>query len=250
MGRLDEKVALVTGGSRGFGRAICLAFAHEGARVAINYLQAAREAGEVRDRIARAGGQAGLYQADVADEAAVERMVKAVAGDFGRIDVLVNNSGVLVREMFGRIPVEGWRRMLAVNIDGVLYCTHHVLAVMKANRWGRIINITSQLERVGGPRFAVYSATKGAVHSFTRALAQEVGAFNITVNNIAPGGIVTDMNRSFYTPEVMQRRAGELPVRHLGTPEDVAAAAVFFAMEEANYLTGQTLYAAGGAVMH
>jgi len=249
VGRLDGKVALVTGGSRGFGRATCLAFAREGARVAINYVQAAREAAEVRDLIARTGTKGAVYQADVADEAAVERMVKAVVADFGRIDILVNNSGILVREMFGQIPVEAWRRMLAVNIDGVLYCTHHVLPVMKANRWGRIINLTSQLERVGGPRFAVYSATKGAVHSFTKALAQELGEFNITVNNIAPGGIVTDMNRPFFTPEFMQRRAGELPVRHLGAPEDVATAAVFFATEEANYFTGQTLYAAGGAVM-
>jgi len=189
-------------------------------------------------------------QADVAHEDQVRAMIARVLARFGRLDVLVNNAGVMTRGPFLDVPVPDYGAMFAVNVTGTLLCTQHALRPMLAARYGRIINLSSQLARTSvGAGFAAYAATKGAIEAFTRAMAHEVGPHGVTVNAIAPGGIDTDMSRAVMTPEYRARRLGELPVRHFGGVEDVAYCAVFLATEEAHYLTGQVLQPNGGWVM-
>jgi 3-oxoacyl-[acyl-carrier protein] reductase len=251
VGRLDRRVAVVTGSSRGFGRAIALAFAEEGADVVVNYREQGRAAADTVATIEKLGRQAFAVKADVASESDAAALTEATVARFGRIDVLVNNAGVMDRGLFAEVAVGTYARMLATNVTGTLACTRAVLPVMIERRYGRVINLSSQLARagVGTGGFAAYAATKGAIEAFTRALAHEVGEHGITVNAIAPGGIDTDMSRAVMTPEYRARRARELPVRHLGTLEDVAHCALFLADEASGYLTGQVLQPNGGWVM-
>ncbi len=250
--KLEGRVALVTGASRGFGRAIALACARAGADVAVNYLTSAAPAAEVAREIEKHGRRALAIRADVSREDEVQFMVGTVLREFRRIDVLVNNAGVLVHGPFREIPAARYAGMLAVNVTGTMLCTYHVLPAMIERRHGRIINLSSQLAQrsvssTGG--FAGYAATKGAIESFTRAMAAEVGQHGITVNAIAPGGIETEMSRNVMTPEYRARRLAELPLRRFGSVEDVAYCAVFLAADEAGYLTGQILHPSGGWVM-
>jgi len=249
-GRLDGRVALVTGASRGFGRAIALAFAKEGARVAVNYLSSQREANEVVAESGRLGAEAFAIHGDVAQEADARSLVAATVYRFGRLDILVNNAGIMVRGPLLEVPADAYRRMLDINVTGTIQCTRYALPPMIERRHGRIINLSTQLAQraVGGGGFAAYAATKGAVESLTRALASEVGCHGITVNAIAPGGIETDMSRDVMTPEYRARRLAELPLRRFGSVEDVAYCAVVLAADEAGYLTGQILHPSGGWV--
>jgi 3-oxoacyl-[acyl-carrier protein] reductase len=249
-GRLAGRVALVTGASRGFGRAIALAFAGEGARVAVNYLSSQREADEVVAQSGRLGAEAFAIRGDVAQEADARALVAATMDRFGHMDILVNNAGIMVRGPLLEVPADAYRRMLDINLTGTIQCTRHALPVMIERRHGRVINLSTQLAQraVGGGGFAVYAATKGAVESLTRALASEVGCHGITVNAIAPGGIETDMSRDVMTPEYRARRLAELPLRRFGSVEDVAYCAVILAADEAGYLTGQILHPSGGWV--
>jgi 3-oxoacyl-[acyl-carrier protein] reductase len=249
-GRLAGRVALVTGASRGFGRAIALAFAGEGARVAVNYLSSQREADEVVAQSGRLGAEAFAIRGDVAQEADARALVAATIDRFGHMDILVNNAGIMVRGPLLEVPADAYRRMLDINLTGTIQCTRHALPVMIERRHGRVINLSTQLAQraVGGGGFAAYAATKGAVESLTRALASEVGCHGITVNAIAPGGIETDMSRDVMTPEYRARRLAELPLRRFGTVEDVAYCAVILAADEAGYLTGQILHPSGGWV--
>ncbi len=249
-GRLAGKVALITGAGRGFGRAIALAFAREGARVAANYLGSRAGAEEVAAEAGRLGTEAVALRGDVAREDDVKALVAATLERFGRLDVLVNNAGIMVRGPMLAVPAEECRRMFDVNITGTMLCTRHALPAMIERKGGRIINLSSQLAQraVGGGGFAAYAATKGAIESLTRALAAEVGVHGITVNAIAPGGIDTDMSRDVMTPEYRARRLAELPLHRFGSVDDVAYCAVVLASDEAGYLTGQILHPSGGWV--
>lgn len=249
-GRLADRVALVTGASRGFGRAIALAFAREGARVAVNYLSSPREAGEVVTQAQGLGAEAFAVRGDVAQEADARSLITGTLDRFGQLDILVNNAGIMVRGPLLEVPADAYRRMLDINVTGTIQCTRYALPPMIERRHGRIINLSTQLAQraVGGGGFAAYAATKGAVESLTRALASEVGCHGITVNAIAPGGIETDMSRDVMTPEYRARRLGELPLRRFGSVEDVAYCAVVLAADEAGYLTGQILHPSGGWV--
>lgn len=249
-GRLAGKVALITGAGRGFGRAIALAFAREGARVAANYLGSRAGAEEVAAEAGRLGTEAVALRGDVAREDDVKALVAATLERFGRLDVLVNNAGIMVRGPMLAVPAEECRRMFDVNVTGTMLCTRHALPAMIERKGGRIINLSSQLAQraVGGGGFAAYAATKGAIESLTRALAAEVGVHGITVNAIAPGGIDTDMSRDVMTPEYRARRLAELPLHRFGSMDDVAYCAVVLASDEAGYLTGQILHPSGGWV--
>jgi 3-oxoacyl-[acyl-carrier protein] reductase len=251
MGRLDGRVALVTGASRGFGRAIALAFGAEGADVVVNYHTSAAAASEVVATLEKLGRRALAVQADVADEREVGALVDTTLTRLGRLDVLVNNAGIMDRGLFAETAVTHYARMFATNVTGTMLCTRAALPAMTARRYGRIVNLSSQLARagVGTSGFAAYAATKGAIEALTRALAHEVGEHGITVNAIAPGGIDTDMSKAVMTPEYRGRRMRELPVRHLGSLDDVAYCAVFLADEAGGYLTGQVLQPNGGWVM-
>jgi 3-oxoacyl-[acyl-carrier protein] reductase len=251
MGRLDGRVALVTGGGRGFGRAIALALGSEGADVIVNYHANATAAAEVVAALEKMGRRALAVKADVGDEGAARALVDATLNAFGRLDVLVNNAGIMDRGLFADTPVGGYARMFATNVTGTMLVTRAALPAMIAGKYGRIVNLSSQLARagVGTGGFAAYAATKGAIEAFTRALAHEVGEHGITVNAIAPGGIDTDMSKAVMTPEYRARRIKELPVRHLGALDDVAYCALFLADEAGGYLTGQVLQPNGGWVM-
>ena len=251
MGRLDGRVALVTGGSRGFGRAIALAFGQEGADVVVNYHASASGAAEVVTTLEKAGRRALAVKADVGSEREVRAMIDATLKRFGRLDILVNNAGIMDRGAFADTPVATYERMFATNVTGTMLCTRAALPAMIERTYGRIINLSSQLARmgVGTGGFAAYAATKGTIEALTRALAHEVGEHGITVNAIAPGGIDTDMSKAVMTPEYRARRMKELPVRHLGSLDDVAYCALFLAAEAGGYLTGQVLQPNGGWVM-
>jgi 3-oxoacyl-[acyl-carrier protein] reductase len=250
-GRLAGRVALVTGAGRGFGRTMAVAFAREGADVVVNYNASAAPAKDVVAEIEALGRTALAVQADVAREDRVRALVERTLERFGRLDVLVNNAGIMTRGAFAEAPVTDYDAMWAINVTGTFLCTQYALRPMVKARYGRIINLSSQLARagVGNGGFAAYAATKGAIEAFTRAIALEYGGHGITVNAIAPGGIDTDMSRAVMTPEYRARRIQELPVRHLGEVDDVAYCAVFLASEQANYLTGQVLQPNGGWVM-
>ena len=249
-GKLEGRRALVTGASRGFGRAIALAFAREGARVAVNYLASQRQADEAVAEAKEFGAEAFAIRGDVASEPEARAMIGAVVDRFGGLDILVNNAGIMVRGPLLQVDADGYRRMIDINVTGTIQCTRLALPVMIERKYGRIINLSTQLAQraVGGGGFAAYAATKGAVESLTRALASEVGCHGITVNAIAPGGIETDMSKDVMTPEYRTRRLAELPLRRFGSVEDVAYCAVVLASEEAGYLTGQILHPSGGWV--
>jgi 3-oxoacyl-[acyl-carrier protein] reductase len=249
-GRLEGRVALVTGASRGFGRAIALGYAREGARVAVNYFASPREADEVVAQAQKLGGEAFAIRGDVAQDADARALIAGTVDRFGQLDILVNNAGIMVRGPLLEVPADGYRRMLDINVTGTIQCARHALPVMIPRRYGRIINLSTQLAQraVGGGGFAAYAATKGAVESLTRALASEVGVHGITVNAIAPGGIETDMSKDVMTPEYKTRRLAELPLRRFGSVDDVAYCAVILATEEAGYLTGQIIHPSGGWV--
>jgi 3-oxoacyl-[acyl-carrier protein] reductase len=250
--RLAGRVALVTGAGRGFGRAIALALARAGADVAVNYNASAGAAAEVTREIEKLGRRARAVRADVSQEDEVRSLIETLRGELGRLDVLVNNAGIMVHGPFQEIPVARYAQMVAVNVTGAMLCTYHALPAMLERQHGRIINLSSQLaQRAVSSRggFAGYAATKGAIESFTRAMASEVGPHGITVNAIAPGGIETEMSRNVMTPEYRDRRLTELPLRRFGSVEDVAYCAVFLAADEAGYLTGQILHPSGGWVM-
>jgi 3-oxoacyl-[acyl-carrier protein] reductase len=250
-GRLAGRVALVTGGGRGFGRAIVEALGAEGADVVVNYNASAGPAAEAVAALERQGRRALAVRADVAREEQVRALIDRALERFGRLDVLVNNAGIMTRGPFLDVPVQDYAAMWAINVTGTLLCTQHALRPMVKARYGRIVNLSSQLARaaVGTGGFGPYAATKGAIEAFTRAMAHEFGPHGVTVNAIAPGGIDTDMSRAVMTPEYRARRIQELPVRHLGALADVAYCAVFLATEDAGYLTGQVLQPNGGWVM-
>jgi 3-oxoacyl-(acyl-carrier-protein) reductase len=243
--RLSGRVALVTGGSRGIGRAICEALADAGAAVAINYQGSERAAREVAREIAEAGGIAEIFQADVSERDAVQRMKKQVLARFGRVDLLVNNAGITRDRTFVRMDEEAWAAVLSVNLNGVFYCTKAFLDGMLERGYGRIVHISSIVGQIGNFGQANYAAAKAALLGFTKTLAKELATKGITVNAVAPGFIETEMVAA-VPEEVRGKIVKQIPMGRLGTAQEVAKGVVFLLSGDASYITGQTLNVNGG----
>ena len=240
-----EKTVLITGGSRGIGAACVEAFAAAGCRVIFSYLHSQEQAAAL---CARWEGRALAVQADVADRDQVTALFRQAEQAFGPVEVLVNNAGIAQQKLFTDITPAEWRRMLAVHLDGPFYCCQAALPAMIRAKWGRIINISSMWGQVGGSCEVHYSAAKSGLIGLTKALAQEEGPSGVTVNCIAPGVVETDMMAGFSAAD-KQALAEETPLCRLGRPEEVAAAAVFLAGDQAAFITGQVLGVNGGLVV-
>lgn len=247
---LRDKVALVTGAGSGIGRGIALRLAEEGARVAVADINA-EGAGHVAAEIATQGGQALALVVDVTDSAQVRRAVEDLAATVGPADVLVNNAGWDKVERFVDSSEETWDRVLTLNLKGQIICARAVLDPMIARGGGRIVNISSDAGRVGSTGEVVYSAAKGGVIAFTKALAREMARYGITVNCVCPGPADTPLLRSLATdhPRLVESLQRAIPFRRLAKPEDVAGAVAFLASDDAAYITGQTLSVSGGLTM-
>ena len=247
MHRLAGRRAVITGGAQGIGHAIAVGFAQEDADVAVIDVQE-QTAGRRFVAAAEAAGRRGFYfRADVASETEVTAAMTAAAQVLGGIDVLVNNAGVVSEYPVAKMPVAEWDRIIAVNLRGPFLCTRAVLPAMISQGQGRIINMASQLGQLGGETMAHYSASKAGLIGFTKALAREVSHLNILVNAIAPGPIETEMLAS-ESPEWVQRKLGQLPIRRFGQVGEVVPTAIFLASDDSSYYTGQTLGPNGGDV--
>jgi 3-oxoacyl-[acyl-carrier protein] reductase len=246
--RLQDQVALVTGGSRGIGRGIVKAFAAEGAKVAFVYKGSKEAAESLAAEVAQAGGAALALQADVTRPEEAERCTTQVEKSWGRLDILVNNAGIIKDDLFVRLEPEAWQGVLQTNLGGAYnFCRAVAYTFMKQRR-GRIINISSVAAEHVNLGQTNYAASKGALNSFTRALAVELASRGVTVNAIAPGFIETDMSAA------VRNKAGDIikkmiPMRRLGQPEDIARVAVFLASADSAYITGQVLTVDGGLTL-
>lgn len=247
---MAQKTAIITGGSRGIGRAAVIALFDRGWNVVINYKNSREKAEALAVELnSRDVPQRAIaVQADVADPAQVEALFAAADAQFGRLDLLVNNAGIAQQKLFTDITAEDWRAMVGVNLDSVFYCSQQALKRMIWNHSGKIINISSMWGQVGASCEVHYSAVKAAVIGMTKALAKEVGPSNITVNCICPGVINTEMNGNL-TEDIIEELKEETPLCAIGTPEDVAASVVFLAEDSANFITGQVLGVNGGLVI-
>ncbi|HET8578926.1 MAG TPA: SDR family NAD(P)-dependent oxidoreductase [Methylomirabilota bacterium] len=242
------KVALVTGGSRGIGRAIALALADAGLAVTVNYVRARTDAESVVEAIRRAGGTAEALAADVSDRHAVEALFAAVDTRFGRLDVLVNNAGIGRRiESITAIDDETWRRTLAVNLDGAFYCLRAAIPRLRAAGGGRIVNVSSGAAQTGGAIGAHYAASKAGLLALTAKAARELARDGIVVNAVLPSVIETDMLEAIAPDEGTRARlAAQFPIGRFGRPEEVAALVRFLCTEAPAYMTGEFLSLRGG----
>lgn len=245
---LEGKFALVTGGSRGIGKAIVLALAKAGANVAINFAGNVKAAEEVAAEVTALGRKAFLLQADVADNAACTDMIDKMIAEFGRIDILVNNAGITRDGLLMRMKEEDWDAVLDTNLKGVFNCTKATIKYMMKQKAGKIVNITSVVGVMGNAGQANYAAAKAGCIGFTKSVAKEVASRGITVNAVAPGFISTDMT-SVLPEKVVEEMAAGIPLKRAGEPDDVAKAVLFLASDDAAYITGQTLHVDGGMVM-
>ena len=245
---LDGKVALVTGASRGIGRAIAIRLASEGAKVAINYAGNTVKAEEVKAEIEKNGGEAILVQADISSTEAVDAMVEKVVEAFGQIDILVNNAGITRDGLLMRMKEEDFDAVINTNLKGVFYCTKAVSKLMMKKRCGRIINMASVVGLMGNAGQANYAAAKAGVIGFSKSAAKELAARGINVNVVAPGFIATDMTAAM-TDKAKEATLAGIPLKRMGQPEDVANAVLFLASDYASYITGQIVNVDGGMVM-
>jgi len=245
---LDGRVAVVTGSSRGIGRAVAMELARRGASIVVNYSGNSEAAGETASAVLEKGVDAMVFKADVSDQNQVNDMIKQVLEKYGRIDILVNNAGIAKDNLLPRLREEDWDAVINVNLKGAYNCAKAVLRPMLKARRGRIINISSVVGITGNAGQANYAAAKAGLLGFTKSLARELGSRSITVNAVAPGYITTEMTAGLAEENKTQLLAG-IPLGRLGAPEEVAAAVAFLAGETAGYITGQLLVVDGGMTM-
>ena len=243
---IEGKTAIVTGASRGIGKAIAISLAKEGAEVIINYSSSPENANKVVSEINEFGGKAYPLQADISNENSVNELIKKVLDKHNKIDVLVNNAGITKDGLLMRMKTEDWKKVIDLNLSGVFYCTRAVSRQMLKQKKGRIINITSVVGLMGNPGQANYSAAKAGVIGLTQSAAKEFASRGITVNAVAPGFISTDMTKDLNSEAILSA----IPLGRFGDPKDVAGAVRFLAADpSAAYITGQTIQVDGGMVM-
>lgn len=246
--KLVGKTAVVTGASRGIGRAIALELAAQGANIVVNYAGSEAKAMEVAEEVRALGTKAMVVQANVSNATEVQDMMKRAIDEFGSIDVLVNNAGVTRDNLLMRMKEEEWDEVININLKGVFLCTKAVTRTMMKQRSGSIINVASIVGVSGNAGQANYVAAKSGVIGLTKTTAKELAPRGITVNAIAPGFISTDMTDKL-TPEVKEAMLAQIPLARFGEPKDIASVVSFLASEDAKYMTGQTLHVDGGMVM-
>lgn len=247
---LKGRVAIVTGASRGIGRAIAVGLAHEGAKVVVNYVSNAAAADEVVSEICAAGGESIAVQANVGDLAQHDRLVAAARERFGRIDILVNNAAMTRREPFLDATAAAWDETMAVNLKGVYFLSQAAVRVMAPQRSGKIINISSVHDVRAMPSNSIYNITKAGLVMLTKSLALELAESGIQVNCVSPGAILTDENRDrLADPAYHAKVLAKIPSRRIGEPEDVVGAVLLLASPESDYITGTTLYVDGGMLL-
>jgi len=245
MAQFEGKVAVVTGGSRGIGRAIALAFGRAGAHVAVTCSRQREAAEEVVAALQQMGSTGQVFQFDVADYTATMVAFEEIVKTFGRVDILVNNAGVRSDQLLVRMKPEEWDIVIDTNLSGTFHCARAAARIMLRQRWGRIIAITSVVGMTGNAGQTNYAASKAGLIGFTKALAKELGPRGITVNAVAPGFIETDMTRTLSDTQ-RQTLLQHVPLGSLGTPDDVAACVLFLASDEARYITGEVVSVSGG----
>ncbi len=243
-----SRVALVTGGSRGIGRAIALRLASDGHAVAVNYAVNSAAADDVVEAIVAAGGTAIAVQADVGDTDAVSAMFETVEDRLGKVEVLVNNAGITRDDLLLRMGPEAWDEVIETNLRSVYLCSRAAMRGMLRSRWGRIISVSSISGISGNPGQANYAASKAGIIGFSKSIAREIGSRSITVNVVAPGFIETDMTEGLGT-EIADEVASRAALGRLGRPEEIAAAVGYLASDDAAYVTGQTLVVDGGLAL-
>ncbi len=243
-----SKVALITGASRGIGRGIAIELAKSGISVAINYLSSYENARELLCEIKSFNPNSGIYKADISNELEVSEMVHKIESDLGEIDILVNNAGISQIGLFQDMTSSERDRMIGVNLIGAMNLTKAVLAKMIHNKSGDIINISSMWGEIGASCEVVYSASKAGLIGFTKALAKELGPSGIRVNCISPGVIDTDMNSNLSADDI-KALSDDIPLKRIGTPDDIAKAVKFLISDSAKYITGQVLSVSGGMVI-
>ncbi len=248
MAQLNDKVAIVTGGSRGIGRGIALELAKRGATVVVNYHSNAEAAQSVVSMIEAAGGKASAIQADVSVLADADRLIKAAAETYGKIDILINNAGTTRDNLIALMKEEDWDVVLTTNLKSAWNCSKIASRLMMRKRYGRIINISSVSGIAGNGGQSNYSASKAGLIGLTKALARELAGRQITVNAVAPGFVPTDLTTNL-PPNLLEQLNKSIPLERWGTVEDVAYAVAFLASDEAGYITGQVLSVDGGLVM-
>jgi 3-oxoacyl-[acyl-carrier protein] reductase len=248
MRNLEGKVAVVTGGSRGIGRAICIRLASMGALVYINYVSRSSAAEETQKIIQDAGNRAEIICFDVAQGDAVQNAFKTILADAGSVDILVNNAGITRDGLMARMKESDWDEVMDTNLKGAFLCAKAASKAMMKKKWGRVINISSVSGVAGNPGQANYSAAKAGLIGLTKSMAREYASRNITVNSVAPGYIVTEMT-DLLDEKAQEQLKRDIPLAVLGTTEDVAGAVAYLASEDGRYMTGQTLHVNGGMYM-
>ena len=244
----ENKVVLITGASRGIGRAIAVRFAESSAKVVVNYSKNEDEAKKTVELMGAKKGNATIMRFDVANEQEVSGAIDAIKDELGAVDILINNAGISIDSLLMRLREDDFDRQISINLKGAFNCSKACIRHMMKNRWGRIINISSVVGEIGNGGQSVYAATKAGLIGMTKSLAKELASRNILVNAITPGYIETDMTKDILT-KLSDDVLGHIPLNRVGKPEDIASACTFLASNDANYVTGQVLAVNGGLYM-